>query len=87
MKSREADQYPIPITIAKSLSTNARTNSIIAFGIGHITIISQTPSITAIATIPTTPNATKTPPGPEIAKANPVVVAKPMPMVPEIVIN
>jgi hypothetical protein len=79
------DQYAIPTTIARSRSTKARTNSIIAFDIGQRTIISQIPSITVIATTPTTPNARRTPPGPEIARISPVFVPKPMPIVPLIV--
>jgi len=77
----------MPTTIARSPSTKAATNSIMAFGIGHITINSQIPSTTNIATIPTTPKAMRSPPGPDIASTLPVVVANPMPIVPPIAIN
>ena len=80
-------QYVIPTTIAKSGSTKARTNSIMALDIGHSTIISQTPSITNIATSPTTPKAMRTPPGPDIASTSPLVVANPSPIVPLNVMN
>ena len=77
----------MPTITAKSRSTNAATNSIMAFGIGHMTIISQIPSITQMATIPATPNAISNPPGPDIARTSPLVVANPMPMVPPMAMN
>jgi hypothetical protein len=85
--SLEAHQYAIPTTMAKSRSTKARTNSIIALEIGQRTIISQIPSMTAIATTPTTANAVSTPAGPDIARTSPVVVANPSPIVPPMAIN
>jgi hypothetical protein len=80
-------QYAIPTTMAKSRSTNVRTNSIIALEIGQRTIISQIPSMTAIATTPTTANAVNTPAGPDIASTSPVVVANPKPIIPPMAIN
>jgi hypothetical protein len=77
----------MPTTIARSPSTKAATNSIMAFGIGHMTINSQIPSITHIATTPTTPKAMRSPPGPDTARTLPLVVANPIPIVPPIAIN
>ena len=82
-----AYQYAIPTTMARSGSTKARTNSTIGLGIGHRTIISQTPSIAATATTPTRANASNAPPGPATPSMRLLFEKNPTPIVPPIVIN
>ena len=82
-----AYQYAIPTTMARSGSTKARTNSTMGLGIGHRTIISQTPSIAAIATRPTRANASNAPPGPATPSMRLLFEKKPTPIVPPMAIN
>lgn len=80
-------QYMIPMATPKSSSTKDLTNSTMAFGIGQRMIISAIPSMTAVATTPTTATAMRDPTGPDMARDLLLPRKKPMPMTPPIAMN